>query len=83
MQGNLIVVVQLGGLEPPTSCSTDRDQSLPSVRPIALEYELSRNFSSIACLWYAIVCPRLRCCGSYVVARLTRSSSNGFGKYHH
>jgi hypothetical protein len=25
----------------------------------------------------------LRYCGSYVVARLTRSSSNGFGKYHH
>src|SRR5215475_11668902 len=24
MRGNFIVVVQLGGLEPPTSCSTDR-----------------------------------------------------------
>ena len=38
-------LVQLGGLEPPTSCSTDRNVLLPPLRPFTPEYELLSNFN--------------------------------------
>jgi len=75
-------LVQLGGLEPPTSCSTDRDPPPPPLRPSTLEYELLSIFNFKFRTEYDAVLLIFCYRGSYVVARFTNRNSNGFGKYH-
>ena len=75
-------LVQLGGLEPPTSCSTDRNLLSPTLRSFTLGYELFCNFNIKHRTEYATTTPVFCYRGSYVVAKRTSRCSDGFGKYH-
>ena len=75
-------MVQLGGLEPPTSCSTNRISYLPNLRQGIPKHENTKDFRAKFNRRPPYLRSNFRYGGSYVVARHTNRSSNGVGKYH-